>query len=58
MQIEQAIEIIQEYQEQLGFPGILEALQEMQNYPEELNNSQLVAYRLFMMLGGQMFAAA
>ena len=58
MQIEQAIEIIQEYQEQLGFLGILEALQEMQNYPEELNNSQLVAYRLFMMLGGQMFAAA
>ena len=58
MQIEQAIEIIQDYQARLGLPGILEALQEMQNYPEELNNSQLVAYRLFMMLGGQMFAAA
>ena len=58
MNIQQAIEIIEDYQADNGYPFILEALQGMQADLEALNERQLIAYRVFMRLGQQMFAAA
>jgi len=58
MNIAQAIQIINQYQEQIGINDILAALQEMQNAPEELNGQQLAAYNVFMAAGQAMFAPA
>ena len=58
MNIAQAIVIIEEFQADNGYPYILEALQGMQEDLEALNEQQLIAYRVFMMMGQQFFAAA
>ena len=54
MQIAQAIEIIEQYREQEGL-GFLEALVEIRQSPEQFSNQQILAYRIFMMMGQEMF---
>jgi hypothetical protein len=57
MNIAQAIEIIEQYREQYGL-GFLEALMEIRQNPEEVNERLLIAYRVFINAGQQMFAPA
>ena len=57
MQIAQAIEIIEQYREQEGL-GFLEALVEIRQSPEQFSNQQILAYRIFMMMGQEMFQPA
>lgn len=58
MNIAQAIEIIEDFQAENGYPYILEALQGMQDDLEALSEQQLLAYRVFMMIGQQFFEPA
>lgn len=57
MQIDQAIEIIEQYRGDYGI-GFLEALIEMRQNPEEFSERQLIAYRVFMNDARQMFQPA
>ena len=56
MQIEQAILIIRQYQDQWGINGLLETLEEMQMCYDDLNHQEAMAFRVFMAMGREMFA--
>ena len=58
MDITEAIEIVEAYKRVNGFPGILEAVQDMQDRValDELPIKQKVAYRRFMRDMEQLFA--
>lgn len=57
MNIAQAIELIEQYREQYGM-DFLEALMEIRQNPEEVNERLLIAYRVFMNVGQEFFAPA
>ena len=56
MQIEQAILIIRQYQDQWGIKGLLETLEEMNLCFDDLNHQEAMAFRTFMALGREFFA--
>ena len=56
MQIEQAIQIIRQYQDQWGINGLLETLEEMQMCYDDLNHQEALAFRTFMAMGCEFFA--
>jgi hypothetical protein len=60
MSITEAIEIVTAYQRVNGHPGVLEAVQEMQDLValDQLPINQKVAYRRFMKDMQQLFAPA
>jgi len=60
MDIQEAIDIVQAYQRVNGFPGLLEAVQDMQDRValDELPTIQKVAFRRFMKDMQALFAPA
>lgn len=56
MQIEQAIQIIRQYQDQWGIKGLLETLEEMNLCFDDLNHQEAMAFRAFMAMGREFFA--
>ena len=56
MQIEQAILIIRQYQDQWGIKGLLETLEEMNLCFDDLNHQEATAFRTFMAMGREFFA--
>ena len=56
MQIEQAILIIRQYQDQWGIKGLLETLEEMNLCFDDLNHQEAMAFRTFMAMGREFFA--
>lgn len=56
MQIEQAIQIIRQYQDQWGIKGLLETLEEMNLCFDDLNHQEAMAFRTFMGMGREFFA--
>jgi len=56
MQIEQAILIIRQYQDQWGIKGLLETLEEMNLCFDDLNSQEAMAFRTFMAMGREFFA--
>ncbi len=56
MQIEQAILIIRQYQDQWGIKGLLETLEEMKLCFDDLNHQEAMAFRTFMAMGREFFA--
>ena len=58
MNFEQAIEIVQEYKQDWALPGLLEALEQMQDSVDELTFDQARAYRVVFREMGRLFAPA
>lgn len=56
MQIEQAILIIRQYQDQWGIKDLLQTLEEMQMCYDDLDHQEALAFRVFMAMGREMFA--
>jgi len=56
MQIEQAILIIRQYQDQWGIKGLLETLEEMNLCFDDLSYQEATAFRTFMAMGREFFA--
>ena len=56
MNFEQAIEIVQQYQQDWALPGLLETLEQMQDSLEELTFDEARAYRVVFREMGKLFA--
>lgn len=56
MNFEQAIEIVQQYQQDWALPGLLETLEQMQDSLEELAFDEARAYRVVFREMGKLFA--
>lgn len=56
MNFKQAIEIVQQYQQDWALPGLLEALKQMQDSLEELAFDEARAYRVVFREMGKLFA--
>lgn len=56
MNFKQAIEIVQQYQQDWALPGLLEALEQMQDSLEELAFDEARAYRVVFREMGKLFA--
>ena len=56
MNFKQAIEIVQQYQQDWALPGLLEALEQMQDSLEELAFDEARAYRVVFRELGKLFA--
>lgn len=58
MNFEQAIEIVQDYQQNWALPGLLETLEQMQDNLDELAQREVSAYRVVFREMGKLFAPA
>lgn len=58
MNFEQAVEIVQDYQQNWALPGLLETLQQMQDSIDELTDREVRAYRVVFRKMGKLFAPA
>ena len=58
MNFEQAIEIVQQYRQDWGLPGLLETLEQMQDSQDDLTDKELRAYRVVFREMGKLFAPA
>lgn len=56
MNFEQAIEIVQDYQQDWALPGLLETLEQMQDSIDELTDRQARAYRVVFRDMSKLFA--
>ena len=58
MNFEQAIEIVQDYQQDWALSGLLETLEQMQDNIDELTDRQVRAYRVVFAGMAKLFAPA
>lgn len=58
MNFEQAMEIVQDYQQNWALPGLLETLEEMQDSIEDLTDREVRAYRVVFSNMAKLFAPA
>ena len=58
MNFEQAVEIVQDYQQNWALPGLLETLEQMQDSIDELTDREVRAYRVVFREMGKLFAPA
>jgi len=58
MNFPQAIEVVQQYQQDYGFPGLLETLESMRDNLDELYNDQRIAFGVVFREMGKLFAPA
>lgn len=58
MNFEQAIKIVQQYQQDWALPGLLEAMEQMQASFEELFDQERRAYRVVFREMSRLFAPA
>lgn len=58
MNFEQAIEVVQDYQQDWALPGLLETLEQMQDSLDNLTDRQVRAYRVVFREMGKLFAPA
>ncbi len=58
MNFEQAIKIVQQYQQDWALPGLLEAMEQMQASFEELFDQERRAYSVVFREMGRLFAPA
>jgi hypothetical protein len=58
MNFEQAVEIVQDYQQDWALPGLLETLEQMQDNIDELTDRQVRAYRVVFNGMAKLFAPA
>jgi len=58
MNFEQAMEIVQDYQQNWALPGLLETLEEMQDSIEDLTDREVRAYRVVFSNMAKLFALA
>ena len=58
MNFDQAIKIVQQYQQDWALPGLLEAMQQMQESLEDLFAQERRAYRVVFREMGKLFAPA
>ena len=56
MNFEQAIEIVQDYQQDWALPGLLETLMQMRDSLEDLTDRQVRAYRVVFRDMSKLFA--
>lgn len=56
MNFEQAIEIVQDYQQDWALPGLLETLMQMRDSLEDLTDRQVRAYRVVFRDMSRLFA--
>lgn len=56
MNFEQAIEIVQDYQQDWALPGLLETLMQMQNSLDDLTDQQARAFRVVFGQMSKLFA--
>lgn len=56
MNFEQAIEVVQKYQQDWALPGLLETLEQMQNSHDDLYSQQAQAYRVVFRDMSKLFA--
>ena len=56
MNFEQAIEIVQDYQQDWALPGLLETLMQMRDSLEDLTDRQVRAYRVVFQDMSRLFA--
>ena len=58
MNFGQAMEIVQDYQDNWALPGLLETLEQMQNSFDDLYDREQCAYRVVFREMGKLFAPA
>ena len=58
MNFTQAIEVVQQYQQDYGFPGLLETLESMRDNRDELYSDQRIAFGVVFREMGKLFAPA
>ena len=58
MNFEQAVQIVQQYQQDWGLPGLLETLEQMQDSIDDLYEQERRAYRVVFREMGRLFAPA
>jgi hypothetical protein len=58
MTFEQALEIVQDYQQNWALPGLLETLMQMQDSLDELTERECRAYRVVFNSMAKLFAPA
>ena len=58
MNFSQALEVVQQYQKDWALPGLLEAMQQMQENRDELYNDQRMAFGVVFREMGKLFAPA
>jgi hypothetical protein len=58
MNFEQALEVVQDYQQDWALPGLLETLEQMQDSLDDLTDQQCRAYRVVFREMSKLFAPA
>lgn len=58
MNFEQAIKIVQQYQQDWALPGLLEAMQQMQDCEDDLSSQEYRAYSVVFREMSKLFAPA
>jgi hypothetical protein len=58
MNFEQAMQVVQQYQQDWAIKGLLETLEQMQDSQEDLSFDELRAYRVVFREMGRLFAPA
>jgi len=58
MNFEQAMQVVQQYQQDWALPGLLETLEQMQDNQDDLYQQQRTAFRVVFREMGRLFAPA
>ena len=58
MNFEQAMQVVQQYQQDWALPGLLETLEQMQDNADDLYQEQKTAFRVVFREMGKLFAPA
>ena len=58
MNFEQAVEIVQQYKQDWALPGLLEAMEQMQDNFDDLTFKEAFAFRVVFREMGKLFAQA
>lgn len=58
MNFEQAMQVVQQYQQDWALPGLLETLTQMQDSQDDLYQEQRTAFRVVFREMGRLFAPA
>jgi hypothetical protein len=58
MNFEQAMQVVQQYQQDWALPGLLETLEQMQDNQDDLYQEQRTAFRVVFREMGRLFAPA
>jgi len=58
MNFEQAMQVVQQYQQDWALPGLLETLEQMQDNQDDLYQEQRAAFRVVFREMGRLFAPA